>query len=319
MPMSCGSPVLLCDACSSPCGGPSELSTVHAVPPPQSRHTTNHCPVKELLTAVAARGGVVRTGDLVDAGFSRYAIAAAVSGGQVIVPRRGWVAAGDADPHLVSAARAGVVLTCVTAAKRLGLWVLAEDGPHVGAPPTASRIELPGATVHWSVPPVPRAPGQLEDGILNMLVLVASCQTYEAARAVWDSALNRGVVTKEELERLPLRPSARRLLEDASPFSDSGLETFVVVRLRWLRVPIRAQIWISGHRVDFLIGDRLVLQIDGGHHVGLQRAEDVAHDAALTLKGYHVIRVTYAQVVARWHEVQDLVMRAIAQGLHRAA
>ena len=36
-----------------------------------------------------------------------------------------------------------------------------------------------------------------------------------------------------------------------------------------------------------------MVQIDGGHHVGLQRAEDVAHDAALTLLGYHVIRVTY--------------------------
>ena len=59
-----------------------------------------------------------------------------------------------------------------------------------------------------------------------------------------------------------------------------------------------------------------MLQVDGGHHVGLQRAEDVAHDAALTLLGYHVIRVTYVQVVERWHEVQDLVQRAVAQGLH---
>ncbi len=211
------------------------------------------------------------------------------------------------------------MLTCVTRAKRLGLWVLDEDRPHVGAPPSASRLELPRARVHWGVPPVPRAPGQLEDGILNTLVLVASCLPYEAALAVWDSALNRGLTVKEELGRLPLRPCARRLLDDASPFADSGLETFVLVRLRWLRIPIRAQTWIGGHRVDFLIGDRLVLQIDGGHHVGLQRAEDVAHDAALTLRGYHVIRVTYVQVVARWHEVQDVVMRAIAQGLHRAA
>lgn len=62
-----------------------------------------------------------------------------------------------------------------------------------------------------------------------------------------------------------------------------------------------------------------MLQIDGGHHVGLQRAEDVAHDAALMLMGFHVIRVTYVQVIERWHEVQDLVMRAVAQGLHRAA
>ena len=41
--------------------------------------------------------------------------------------------------------------------------------------------------------------------------------------------------------------------------------------------------------------------------------------ASSMLLGYHVIRVTYAQVVERWHEVQDLLMRAVAQGLHRAA
>ena len=77
------------------------------------------------------------------------------------------------------------------------------------------------------------------------------------------------------------------------------------------------QVWIAGHHVDFLIGDRLVLQIDGGHHVGAQREADVLHDAHLMSMGYHVIRVGYGQVVGRWHEVQDLITRAIAKGLHR--
>ncbi|WP_309082499.1 endonuclease domain-containing protein [Microbacterium sp.] len=90
-------------------------------------------------------------------------------------------------------------------------------------------------------------------------------------------------------------------------------------RLRWLRVPIRIQTWIAGHRVDALIGDRLVLQIDGATHVGAQRSEDIRHDAELKLMGYHVIRVSYTQVMFEWHVVQDLIMRAIAQGLHRAA
>ncbi len=83
-------------------------------------------------------------------------------------------------------------------------------------------------------------------------------------------------------------------------------------------LPLRRQIWIAGHLVDLLIGERLALQIDGGHHVGAQRDEDIRHDAALRLMGYHVIRVSYTQVVDRWEQVQDLVMRAVAQGLHRA-
>lgn len=273
-----------------------------------------------LIDAVTRQGGVARVRGLLDAGFSRLTVAGAVADGILAVPRRGWVAAVDADPYLVAAARAGVVLTCVTRAKRLGLWVLTEEAPHVGAPPSASRLTLqnPKTTVHWSIPVQPREFGALEDGILNTLVIVAGCQPFEAALAVWDSALNRGLVTKLELARLPLRPAARRVLDAATPFSDSGLETIFAIRLKWLRLPIRAQIWILEHHVDFLIGERLVVQIDGGHHVGLQRAEDVAHDGALTLLGYHVIRVTYVQVIDRWPEVQELIMRAIAHGLHRA-
>ena len=34
--------------------------------------------------------------------------------------------------------------------------------------------------------------------------------------------------------------------------------------------------------------------------------------------GYQVIRVGYRQVMNRWHAVQDIIMRSVAQGLHRA-
>ncbi|WP_137843720.1 hypothetical protein [Microbacterium sp. 2FI] len=119
-----------------------------------------------LIRAVANRGGVVRTSVLMDAGFGRRALAGAVADGVLVAPRRGWVATTDADAYLVAAARGGVVLTCVTQAKRLGLWVLAEDRSHVAAPPTASRLAITNATVHWSLPVVPSAPHALEGGIL---------------------------------------------------------------------------------------------------------------------------------------------------------
>ena len=79
------------------------------------------------------------------------------------------------------------------------------------------------------------------------------------------------------------------------------------------------QIWILGHRVDFLIGERLVVQIDGGHHVGSQRTSDIAHDAALMAAGYHVIRLSYEQIIDDWPTVQDMIARAVAAGLHLAA
>ncbi len=89
-------------------------------------------------------------------------------------------------------------------------------------------------------------------------------------------------------------------------------------RLRWMNIPMLQQAWILGRPVDLLIGERLVLQIDGGHHVDAQRRADIEHDAVLKLNGYHVIRVGYDDIIHRWPHVQGLIMAAVAQGLHRA-
>lgn len=148
--------------------------------------------------------------------------------------------------------------------------------------------------------------------------MVAVCEPYEQALATWESALNKGRVERGQLQSLPWRPAARRLLAEAWPFSDAGLETYLRPRLRWLRLPLFFQTWIAGHRVDALIAERLVLQIDGATHVGPQRDADIRHDTVLKLMGYHVIRVGYHQVMGSWQVVQDQVMRAVAQGLHRA-
>lgn len=255
--------------------------------------------------------------DLLVAGATRHTIARAVERGDLVRVRRGWVAARGADRSLIAAAKAGVVITCITEARRRGLWDAGDTTVHVAAPPHAGRVTVP-AHVHWERPVVPRLPGVVTDPIENVLSIVARCRPHDEALAVWNSAFILGLVDRDVLRRLPLGPQARELVEEATPFSDSGLESVVVPRLRWLRLSLRRQVWIAGHRVDLLIGERLVLQIDGGHHVGAQRTSDIEHDARLMLMGYHVIRVGYDQVVNRWAEVQDLVMRAVAQGLHRA-
>ncbi|CAL4859576.1 type IV toxin-antitoxin system AbiEi family antitoxin domain-containing protein [Microbacterium sp. MM2322] len=270
--------------------------------------------------AVAQGGGIVRSAVLRRQGFSDRAVRVAVDAGELVRPRRGWVATLRSDPALRAAAAAGVVLSCATQAQRLGLWVLRADAVHVAASAHSGsvRIEDPNTVVHWAEPIVPRAPDALVDPIENVLALTASCLPFEEALAIWESALERGMVQLPVLRRLPFPGRAREVLAQATPFAGSGLESFIPPRLAWLRVHIVPQAWIAGHRVDFLIGDRLVLQIDGGTHVGAQRDGDNAHDAELMLLGYHVVRVGYAQVVHRWHVVQDTITRAVAQGLHLA-
>lgn len=258
---------------------------------------------------------------LVAQGVKGHLIQRAVSDGTLIRVRRRWVAARDADPYLVAAARTGTILTCITQARRRGLWVSNESNSvHLAARRHAGRIVIAAnSTVHWHRPLVPRHPDLLEDPIENVLAVVAECQPHEPALAIWESALRKGLIDRQALLRMELPCRARELLAVASPFSDSGLETFIPGRLSWLGLRIVPQAWIAGHKVDFLIGDRLVLQIDGAHHVGLQRTQDIEHDAQLMLLGYHVIRVGYDQIMNDWVSVQDVIMRAIAQDLHRAA
>lgn len=265
------------------------------------------------------RGGIVRAGPVRDQGFSRQVVDGAIAGGLLTRPRRGWLAAPSAPRMLRDAAGFGVVLTCRTAAQHYGLWVHDSDGdPHIAVSPNRTGHVRLVAKVHWGRPLVPRHPDALIDSIENVLAFIAVCEPFEQPVATWDSAFNKGLIEMAAMSRLPLRPAARRVLAEATPYADAGLETYLRIRLRWLRVPLRIQIWIHGHRVDALIGARLVLQIDGKHHVGAQRSEDIRHDAQLTLLGYHVIRVSYTQMMFDWPMVQDLIMRAVAQGLHRA-
>lgn len=279
----------------------------------------------QILDAVRAGGGIVRAQTLRERGCSSRALTQLVRSGMLVRPRGGWLAVPDADPHLIAAARDGVVLSCVTQARRLGLWVLEHDRTHVAAASHAGGVRIarsgdgrPLATVHWMKPAVPRHPHHLIDPIENVLLLVAACQPLESALTIWESALRKQIVDPFAFRRLPLPARARHLLELARPSADSGLETLFIVRLRWLRVPITAQLWIAGHHVDVLIGDRLVFQIDGGTHVDEQRGQDIAHDAQLLLMGYSVFRVGYRDVIDHWPRVQDMVSRAVAQGLHLA-
>ncbi len=268
---------------------------------------------------VVARGGIARISTLRLAGVTEHSLRKAIRSASLISVCRGWVARPDCDPMLIAAARRGVVLSCITLASRRGLWVSSAHGVHVAAPPASGHAGAVQGVVHWSKPLFLRDPEVLEDSIENALVLIARCQPYEDALATWESALRMRMVDPGTLARVRLPPAARRLLADATPSADAGTETIFRTRLAWLRLTITPQVWLFGHRVDFVIGERLVIQIDGGHHVGVQRSRDIAHDTELMLRGYHVIRIGYDQLMNQWASVQAQILAAVAQRLHLAS
>jgi len=263
-------------------------------------------------------GGVIRASELRDQGYSKHALSRLVGERRLFRPKRGWLAAPGADPDLLYAVRRGVVLSCVTVAVRMGLWVTEKPNRlHVATRSTRAHLRGDEHVLHWGEPLIRRAPASLVDPIENALGYVAACLPYDEAFPVWESALHNGLVSRESLAMLPLKGNARRLAEECTPFSDSGLESIVLRRLRALNLTVVAQAWVRGRRVDFLVEGWLVLQLDGSTHIGPQRDRDNMQDSDLDANGYRTIRRGYWQVRNDWPEVQGAIMIAVAQGRPR--
>lgn len=278
-----------------------------------------------MLAWLQRHGGVAHSSDLKAAGWPPAAIAAAVAYGQVRRVRRSWVATMDCDRRRMDAASVSGRLTCVSAAALRGLWVPNEvqhpDAPtHVAVPGTASRLSTVGLHLHWGTGPEPVGRNANEDGILNVLFHVAQCLPRQNAMAVWESAIRKRLTDAAVLRRVAWRrQEASELAAVASSLSDSGLESIAVHGLADAGVTMIQQVWIDGRPVDGLIGESLVLQLDGfAHHSSAaDRRRDIEADARLVARGFVVLRFDYHQILFQWSLVRDTVLLAMAQGAHR--
>ncbi|MFF2370939.1 endonuclease domain-containing protein [Agromyces sp. NPDC058110] len=208
----------------------------------------------------------------------------------------------------------------MSAARHHGLWTLDDGRFHLSAPPHAGRLTPGDATAHWNRGPVPRDRDSLVEPVADALWHLADCRPFEAALATWESAVRRGT-SIAVLARLPMQtPAIRKLLIAATALSDSGIESIPVARLARIGILVAQQVVIDGRPVDGLIGDRLVLQIDGYrfHRTPEQRGRDIEADRRLQLMGYTVFRLDYHDVLADWDRVELEIRMALAQGLHRS-
>lgn len=253
------------------------------------------------------------------AGFTEHSIRAAVSRGELRRVRRSWLVTPDCDGRRVAAASVGGRVSCVTAASLAGLWDVASAEVHVWLPRTASRFAATGLKVHHARGPVPTHPRAATEPIQNVLFQVARCLPHEDAIAIWESAVRRDVVGLDVLERVQWHSrAASDLAAVVGARSDSGRESAFLVLMRAIGVDVRQQVWVDGHPLDGLIGERLGIQIDGfAHHSSAkERRRDLQADARLVLRGYTILRFDAWQTEHDGRAVQNTVQHAIAQGLH---
>ncbi len=242
-------------------------------------------------------------------------LTAALRRGEVLRPRHGWYALPSLDAATIAEVRAGGVVSCVTLLDALGVWVPPRIGPpHIAIPRNAAgRHPCRGAVVHWSGEPA--AQTTTRDSVAGALRNAARCCGVELAVASADSALRAGLLSHRDLASLPA--AVRRRVD---PRCESGGESVVRQRLRARGIRFEMQVAIGRvGRVDFVVGERLVIEVDGYAYHGTREAfeRDRARDLALVEQGRLVIRVSQRQVVDEWPRIEHAVLAIVRSGRHR--
>ena len=295
------------------------------------QHPCRHCVgMRSLETDILGLGGLAATHELYARGYGKKMLRLAVHTGAIVRVRKGWYCRPDLAVELQQAARVGGRLACVSAARHYGLWVPGRPGAlHVQVPPDACQLrsrsdyrrrlsDLAGqhVVVHWIAD---ATASRLLVSVPSCVEQVARTHPAEYGFVVAESALHQRKLGIGQWHRilagLPRR--LRRQLAAAGGLSESGTESMFGFRMRRIGVRFRQQVRIGRDRVDFLIGDRLVVEIDStGYH---DPVADMKRDARLSMRGYRVLRFHYDQVINHWSDVLGSVLAALSRGDHLAA
>lgn len=277
---------------------------------------------------VARHGHVAERRQLVSAGVPGRGLGAALHRGDLIRVRRGWYATPAATAEQRVAVRIGGQLGGPSAAASYGLWVPSRPRDvYVSLKPNASRLRpVPDgarAVCFWSerVHPVPESTPWRVD-VRDAIAQSFTVLPHDEGIALADSALHGRIIDRGDLEvLLSTVPATHRLhVTDFDHRAESGIESLVRRRLHRLGIACRIQVQVEGvGRVDLVIGDRLVIEVDGAeHHSGVQTfASDRRRDLELAARGYRVLRLSYRQVMVDWEFAADVIQSLLHHGEHR--
>ncbi|GAB19853.1 hypothetical protein GOEFS_096_00300 [Gordonia effusa NBRC 100432] len=242
---------------------------------------------------------------------------AAVSG-SIDRLRHGWYATPNSDAAVVSAVRAGGVLSCVSALKHHGVWVApGYDDVHVRKSRYAEEVGIRCCHAFGRVPPTPHA----VDSLAVAFACAARCMTEEHWIAAVDSALNLGMTSVSRLEaawqNTPVWVST--MLAKCDGRSQSGTESIARLRLRALNFRVQTQVSIpTVGKVDLLVG-RLIIECDSeGHHGPRdQRRNDYRRDRKALIGRWLCIRVDYQDILYNWPTILADIRMITSTDLHR--
>jgi very-short-patch-repair endonuclease len=277
-----------------------------------------------MIVAAVGQFSFFTTEELRAAGHTVGGIRAAIERGELERVQRGWYCTRATDRDAVRAMRLGGRASCISALKLHGAWQPPDAGLHIGFPSHASgrraavRGLPPQAVTHWHAKEARtgsrHAVAPLELAVGDLL----ACQPPFYSIAVLDSLLHRRIVRRNRLEAMILRGPhrMRSLVDHLEPRSEEGIES--IVRFRLAAAGIRAKVQVvvrTSTRVDLLIDDWLVLEIDGRdtHDTETAFTHDRVRSAWIIREGRIVVRFAYATVIYDWPFVFDTVHAIMRQ------
>ena len=254
------------------------------------------------------------------AGMSRRRLEQSLRSGSLVRVRQGVYADAETCDVARRAALLGGPPACVSAARHEGLWVLARAEPlHVALRPHGHR--RPGdAVVHWDQ----AAQDALEPpSVRETLRQILRCCDVEEFLVALESALYQRRLRHADLVWLEANTNAvgREAIAFARADAESGLETLVRWRLRTWGVPVRTQQRLTSvGRVDLLLGERLIVEVDGveNHESPERRHRDLLRDANAAAWGFITLRFDYAMVIHDWPTVELALRGLVDRRLHLA-
>jgi very-short-patch-repair endonuclease len=268
--------------------------------------------------------------ELLGMGHTQMSVRSAVGRKEIVRVRKGWYCLPTLAGPFQAAARVGGRLTCVSRAAMAGLWIPPGDhGLHVAVSENAAGLRSTAdyhqrlsaelgsrVVVHWNDDGTDGT--RYSTGLGSALLRSCRCLDLESTFVLCESALVHRALSSEQWGALvaAVPEAIRPRLATAGSLSESGTESMFSFRSSIFGVRARQQVQIGPDRVDFVLGEKLVIEIDSiAHH---DPTEDAKRDARLSVAGYRVLRFMYSQIVNDWARVVAAILAAISRGDHLA-
>ncbi|MGO1545307.1 MAG: DUF559 domain-containing protein [Gulosibacter sp.] len=281
----------------------------------------------KLNELLRANFGVVSYAQLLESCASQTQIRHLLKNQALTRIRHGWYASAGANQAVLRAVKSGGVLSGPAALQLHKVWTPPEQPIHVrthrrnrlrliqiNGEPDLVGVELSNIRnlrVNKSVDPVETA----------LLVSMLMCPR-DTAIVLADSALNNELLSLRALRHVAEHAGAKgaSVLGMVSEHSESGTETIFRLWLMRNRIKFVQQVRIAGvGRVDFLIGQSLVVEIDSfAHHAGWdEQRKDRFRDRRLAALGYMPVRLTYSDVMYSMDKAGQDILTIIRRDAHR--